>query len=85
MIKTVQNSTKQQSPFIGIDEVATLTGKSKETIYSYTKTKSDSDIPFIKTTPLRFERDKIIEWIRKGTVKTNEELSNEVDNYLTRA
>ena len=64
---------KKQSEFIGMDEAASMLGVSKMYLYRLTCRR---EVPFYKPTGhiIRFDREELADFIRKGRVKTNEEL-----------
>lgn len=56
-----------QKQFLTVDECCELTGYKKNSIYAYVTRKQ---IPYFKLRGeklLRFERDKIIDWMTSGT------------------
>ena len=63
-----------------IDEVVKLTGYTKPTIYSYCQ---NNVLPhYKKSGRLFFFKSEIIDWIKKGKVKTLKELEADADSYL---
>lgn len=77
----------QQMPseIMNIDEVATLTGYSKKTIYKFTSQKA---IPFHKPAHggrrLYFIRAEILEWMQAQTIQTTEQYCEEAINNISK-
>lgn len=64
---------------IGIDEVCTITGKAKPTIYALVRQRV---IPCTKAgKKLYFYEDEVLSWINSGKRKTGLELKAEAENY----
>lgn len=65
---------------LDIGEVADLISLSKPTVYGYVHR---NEIPhYKKRNRLYFFKTEIIEWLKRGKVKTLEEINIEADNYL---
>lgn len=79
--------SKQEQPqvddvkqLLSIDEAADFLGLSKPTIYSKC---SRGELPYMKRSKrLYFSRTELIDYIKAGRVKTNEERQDEVRNHL---
>jgi predicted DNA-binding transcriptional regulator AlpA len=79
--KLLPQADNNKNNFIDINEVAKITFKSINTIYSLTSKKA---IPFYKNrNRLYFEYNEIQEWIITGIVKTKQNLDDEVDNIIS--
>lgn len=75
-------SIQQTKPLLVVDELAELLSIAKATIYSkYSK----GEIPggCRQGKRLYFDREVIIDWIKAGRRKTNVELEQEVETYLS--
>lgn len=71
---------EETKELLSIDEAADLLGLSKPTIYSKC---SRGELPYMKRSKrLYFSRTELIEYIKAGRVKTNEERQDEVRNHL---
>ena len=68
--------------FISMNEVMELTGLARQTIYGRV---SKGTIPYYKAEDgkrLRFKKIEIIEWMKSGKKKSEEEIQQEVENYI---
>jgi excisionase family DNA binding protein len=67
---------------LNIDQVAALLNYSKSYLYKLT---SGRQIPYYKKggKTMHFLRSEIIEWIKTGRIKTNEEIEIEAATYVT--
>lgn len=80
LIRTLSPSRNFEKP-LNIIEVSQLTGLSKQTLYKYCQNR---EIPFHKTGGRNFFfYEDIIDWIRKGKVKTIWELQRDTDNLIS--
>jgi len=77
---TIDN-LKEGDVILSVEEVAQLLRVSVPTIYHYT---SGRLIPFFKKGKrLYFSKDAIKEWVKKGKVKTMDEIEIEANTYLS--
>lgn len=74
--------TPQTEQLLNIDEVAELLHLSKATIYSKV---SKNELPGVckQGKRLYFERQSIIDWIKQGRIKSNIEIAQEAEAYLS--
>lgn len=78
--KQEQPQVDDSKQLLSIDEAADFLGLSKPTIYSKC---SRGELPYMKRSKrLYFSRTELIEYIKAGRVKTNEERQGEVRNHL---
>tara|TARA_R110002096_G_scaffold65984_1_gene160461 strand:+ start:1038 stop:1394 length:357 start_codon:yes stop_codon:yes gene_type:complete len=81
LLNKVETQPEPDNP-LNIDEVATLTGYTKPTLYSYCQ---KNIIPHNKKNGrLFFFRTDIINWIKQGKSKTLIELQADADAYLNK-
>lgn len=75
-------SIQQTKPLLVVDELAELLHLSKATVYSK---HSKGEIPGAckQGKRLLFQRDIIIDWIKAGRKKSNAEIEQEAESYLS--
>ncbi|KQC31839.1 hypothetical protein AAY42_17290 [Flagellimonas eckloniae] len=67
---------------IGIAEASKFLGRSNQTIY---KDVQSGNIPYYKKGgKLYFLKSELLEWVKSGKMKTSLDLSNDLDNALSR-
>lgn len=75
------NDNSDKGP-IDIDEAASFLKRKKSTLYDMT---SENTIPHHKKgNKLYFYKDELDAWVKKGKVKTNEEIQSEATTYIQR-
>lgn len=81
-INELRFDTPTTDNVLGVIEVATYLKISKATVYKLTM---DQQLPHYKQGKrLYFRKEEIDNWINKGKVKTQDEINEEVDSYLSR-
>lgn len=67
---------------LNVTEAAEFLGLAKQTLYGYTST---NKIPFKKVNKkLFFDRKDLVKWLDKGYVQSQDEVDEDLNNYLTR-
>ena len=81
-LKDMTAKLSEDPEVMNIDKVAALLNYSKSYLYKLT---SGRAIPYYKKggKTMHFLRSEIIEWIKTGRIKTNEEIEQEAINYVT--
>ncbi|SNS53036.1 Helix-turn-helix domain-containing protein [Ekhidna lutea] len=80
-LEAIEDLLKSQKTVLTIDDLTTLSGLSKSTIYKFTCT---NKIPHYKRAKhLYFDRVEIENWLKSKRIKTTEELDSEAGNYVT--
>ena len=76
------NNSKPLSEVLQINDVITLLGLARQTIYGLTSRRA---IPFYKRNKkLYFKRSEILAWIEEGRKKTQVEFDEDVAEYIKR-
>lgn len=66
---------------IDINEASQFLGRAKDTMY---KDVQNNVVPYYKKAGrLYFLKSELLEWIKSGKIKTNSEISDELDNLLS--
>ena len=80
--KQEQPTTDQPEQLLTIDELATLLHLTKPTVYSKV---SKNELPGVckQGKRLYFDRQTIIDWIKQGRKKSNAEIEQEAEAYLS--
>ena len=77
-----QGLNEQSEKFLSIQEASQFLNLSVPTIYSKV---SRNELPFMKRSKkLYFSSIDLMDYLKQGRKKSNEETSNEVDQYLAR-
>jgi len=80
--KSEQGLNEQSEKFLSIQEASQFLNLSVPTIYSKV---SRNELPFMKRSKkLYFSSIDLMDYLKQGRKKSNEETSNEVDQYLAR-
>ena len=82
LIEKQEQPTDQPEQLLTIDEVATLLHLTKSTVYSKV---SKNELPGVckQGKRLYFDRQTIIDWIKQGRKKSNAEIEQEAEAYLS--
>ena len=73
---------EQEKDLLTIDEAAEFLSLTKPTLYSKV---SRRELPFMKRGKrLYFSREKLMEYVKEGSQKTNAEVESEAGSYLKR-
>jgi len=80
--KSEQGLNEQSEKFLSIQEASQFLNLSVPTIYSKV---SRNELPFMKRSKkLYFSSIDLMDYLKQGRKKSNEETSNEVDQYLAK-